>query len=389
MVNQIIVHHQNEYGTPPSVICSAPGIIHLLGEHGACIDSPVLSFAVDRRTYIALSPREDHHLHFFSANLKERKKTTISGLKFKTEDRWANYAKGVIDALIKRADNPAGMDLTILSRIPMGIGLGSSSALTVAAACAVKTLLNLDISDQQTVAAAHASENNFMRLQVGISSPAAAYFARSRHLMVSDSSMERPEYLRFDPAGTALLITDSRVPPEMSADDRAQIERCRRECIRSLKLESGVRRTPKLSSESLSVSIDGLSERSRRVGLHLAVEEDRIGEFRRAVADESIETAGRVLFHSHESLRDLLEISCPELDWLAKRAVETDGVYGARMIGEGYGGCIITLVDDDSRQEYAHQLEEYDRIFGFKAELFPVNIDEGALTHAAGTAGTA
>lgn len=386
MVNQIIVHHQNEYGTPPSVICSAPGIIHFLGEHGPCIDAPALSFAVDRRIYAAASPRDDHHLHFFSANLKERKRTTISGLKFKTEDRWANYPKGVIDALIQHSDNPAGMNLTLLSQIPMGIGLGSSSALTVAAACAVKTLLDIDISDQQIIAAAHASENQFMRLQVGVSSPAAAYFARSGHLMVSDSSMEMPEYLHFAPSGAALLVTDTRVPPGMSADDRAQIERCRRECIRSLTLKSGVHKTPKLSSESLSVTIEGLSERSRRVGLHLAMEDDRIGEFRRALDDESIETAGRVLFHSHESLRDLLEISCPELDWLAKRAVETEGVYGARMIGEGYGGCIITLVGDDSRQEYARQLEEYDRIFGFKAELFPVSIDEGALIHSAGTA---
>ena len=381
MIDQITVHHQNEYGIEPSVICSAPGTVHLLGEHGDRSDGSVLSFAVDQRIYIAASLRGDSHLHFFSADLKERKKCAAAGLKFKTEDRWANYSKGVINALMPQGDTPPGMNFTLLSQIPMGIGLASSSALTVAAACAVKTLLDIDVSDERIIAAAHSSENDFMGLQVSVSSPAAAYFARSDHLLVSTSPMQRPEYLRFAPASAALLLTDSRVPPSMGADEKEEIEECRRECIRALRLESGSRRIRQLTSESLSVTIEGLSERSRRVGLHLAMEDDRIQEFLRALADESMEEAGRVLSRSHESLRDLLEISCPELDWLARRSAETEGVYGARMIGEGYGGCTIALVDNDSKQKYIHQLEEYDRIFGFKAGLFPVGIGDGARTH--------
>ena len=100
LIDQIIVHHESEYGEKPSVITSAPGKVDLLGEHGEVSQGYVLSLAIDRRFYIAASLRSDNSLRFFSANLNERKKSTIAGLKYKREDRWANYSKGVIDALI-------------------------------------------------------------------------------------------------------------------------------------------------------------------------------------------------------------------------------------------------------------------------------------------------
>ena len=98
MIDQIISLHEKEYGAAPTAIASAPGKVDLLGEHAEYAQGFVLSLGIDRRFFVAASQRTDNSLRFFSANLNERKKSTIAGLKYKREDRWANYCKGVIDA---------------------------------------------------------------------------------------------------------------------------------------------------------------------------------------------------------------------------------------------------------------------------------------------------
>lgn len=378
MIDQIIAHHDKEYGTKPVVICSAPGKIDLLGEHGEVGGGYVVSLAIDRRFYVALSPRSDNSLRFFSGNLKERKKTTIAGLKFKREDRWANYSKGVIDALLHMGFSIRGANITLLSEVPMGIGLGASSAMTVATVCAFKEAFDLDMSDAQTIEAARFSESRFMGLHEGLRSPMVSYYAREGHLTLLDLRSLNVEHLPFPGPPLALLVTDSRVSETMSDSEKAEIDEACLDCVRVLDAPDPPHVFRDVDRDDLSSSVDGLSERSRRISLHVIQENARILEFRKALAQDSLDTAGRILFRSHESLRDLLEVSCPELDWLAKRAVETDGVLGSRMIGSGYGGCTVTLIDGALRANYEDRLEEYDRIFGFKASVFAVIPGAGA-----------
>ncbi len=381
LIDQIIVHHESEYGEKPSVITSAPGKVDLLGEHGEVSQGYVLSLAIDRRFYIAASHRSDNSLRFFSANLNERKKSTIAGLKYKREDRWANYSKGVIDALIHMGFNIRGLNLTLFSEVPMGIGLASSSALTVATVCAVKELFNLELSEARIIEAARSSESHFMNLHEGIRSPMVSYYARAGYLTLLDVRSLKVEYMDFPGSPAILLVTDSRVPESMSDDEKGEIDESCSECVKALDSgKSGVLFRD-LTRDDISSTIEGLSERSRRVCLHVIKENSRIHEFRRAVKSGYLDVAGRVLFRSHESLRDLLEISCPELDWLAKRAVETNGIYGSRMIGSGYGGCTVTLLDGKLKRNYEERLEEYDRIFGFKASVFQVEPGYGARIH--------
>ncbi len=378
MIDQIASHHEKEYGHQPSVIASAPGKIDLLGEHGEYGQGLVLSLAIDRRFAVAVSPRDDNSLRFFSANLNERKKSTIAGLKYKREDRWANYSKGVVDALIHMGFGIRGLNLTMYSEVPMGIGLGSSSALTVATAVALRDLFSLDMSEAQVIEAARSSESSFMGLHEGIRSPMVSFYARAGTLSLLDIHTLDVDYLPFPMEKAVLVVTDSRVPESMDDDEKAAIDESCRDCIQVMGLGESGQNLRDLSREDLSSTIDGLSERSRRVCLHLLKENSRISDFRKALRNLNMQQAGRVLFRSHESLRDLLEISCPELDWLAKRAAETDGIFGARMIGSGYGGCTVTLMDGERISEYEERLEEYDRIFGFKASFFRVVPSDGA-----------
>ncbi len=381
MINQIAVQHEKEYGEKPSVVTSAPGKIDLLGEHGEIAQGYVLSLAVDRRFYVAASMRSDNSLRFYSSNLNERKKSTIAGLKFRREDRWANYSKGVIDAMIHMGFGLKGMNITLMSEVPMAIGLASSSAMTVATACAVRELYNLDVSDAQTIEAARLSESRFMGLHEGIRSPMVSYYAKAGFLTLLDMRSFNVEHIPAPSSPTTLIVTDSRVQETMNDEEKEEIEDSCRDCINVMDLRDSGQIFRDISEEDLSSTVEGLSERSRRVCLHIIKENLRVAEFRRSLEESDVESAGRILFRSHESLRDQLEISCPELDWLAKRAVETPGVYGSRMIGNGYGGCTVTLMDETLKDNYQERLEEYDRIFGFKASIFSVRTGDGASVH--------
>ena len=382
MIDQITAHHKEEYGTEPTVICSAPGKIDLLGDHGGFGQGHILSFAIDRRLYAAVSSRKDNALCFYSANLKERKRISINGLRFKREDRWANYSKGAINELIRMGFKFKGVNITLFSEVPMGIGLASSTAMTVATVRALNELFSLDISDEQVIKAAKSVESSFMGLHQNSSSPMASHYARKNHLCLIDIHSLEVEYLPFPPSSMVIVVTDSRVNESMSDEEKEEIDAACRECAVTLGLskKSGSSFL-NLKKDDLASTIEGLSERCRRVGLHFVTENARIQELRKALEDGMPESVGRIVFRSHESLRDFLEISCPELDWLVRRGVETSGVYGSRMIGSGYGGCTITLMNGEIQSEYKECLEEYDRIFGFKASMFPVGVGEGSLVH--------
>ncbi len=127
----------------------------------------------------------------------------------------------------------------------------------------------------------------------------------------------------------------------------------------------------------LSPSIEGISEDSRRRAMHIIDENQRVLDMKNYLLQSDMMMCGRLLSRSHESLRNQFDVSCPELDWLVKRAQETQGVNGSRLTGKGYGGCTVTLIENNKIKLYEEHLEEYDRIFGFKAEDFRCNPSKG------------
>jgi galactokinase len=112
--------------------------------------------------------------------------------------------------------------------------------------------------------------------------------------------------------------------------------------------------------------------------MHIVQELSRVNDAGEALKKGDLPALTRLFFHSHESLRDLYEVSCPEIDWLVKRAQEIDGVLGSRMTGQGFGGCTYTLISENAVEEYRRRLDDYERIFGFHPLTYEVRIAGGA-----------
>jgi galactokinase len=125
-------------------------------------------------------------------------------------------------------------------------------------------------------------------------------------------------------------------------------------------------------------SMGNLPEEIRRRSLHVVEEIRRVFGARDYLSRGDLADFSRVVFNSHESLRDLYEVSCPEIDWMVKRAQETIGVFGARMTGQGFGGCTYTIIKNEMVNELKNRFEEYERIFGFRPVIYEMKLATGS-----------
>jgi len=125
-------------------------------------------------------------------------------------------------------------------------------------------------------------------------------------------------------------------------------------------------------------SMGNLPEEIRRRSLHVVQEIHRVLDAGDYLLRADVSGFSRLIFSSHESLRDLYEVSCPEIDWMVKRAQEIPGALGSRMTGQGFGGCTYTIIKNEAVNEYRERLEDYERIFGFRPGIYEVKLATGS-----------
>ena len=374
--------HRKEYElsddrSEPVIIAEAPGRIHFLGEHGEPNAGLYLSSAIDRYIRVAVSMRRDNSLRFYAADLGERKRTTLVNLKYKKEDRWANYIKVAIHLFAGLGYPVRGLNFTMAGNIPQQVGLASSSAIEAAAVMALKGFFQANIPEKELVNRLSASKmalfgKNFCPVDYVI-----ALTARKDQLLVVDEATLEIKRIKSPLAKYKLLIMDSRVP-RMGVEE--ELKQREVDIKRGLDLLSGKKRGTSFrdfAAADLVESMGNLPEEIRRRSLHIVQELRRVND-----ADDSLNRAdlasfSKIVNHSHESLRDLYEVSCPELDWLVKRAQEINGVLSSRMTGQGFGGCTYTFIREDSVDDYKKRLEDYERIFGFHPLIYEMKLSTG------------
>lgn len=369
--------HHMEYETMPEVVVSAPGIVRLLGEHTTDADGLVLSFPFDRRVSIALSSRHDSSIRFFAADLNERKRTNLSNLKFKREDRWANYIKAEIAAFAERS-SVRGFNITVAGDVPQGLGLGSATALQCAAAWAVSLA-----SGHQPVADTLArsiveTDKNYFERQSKTADYLVTLAATAASFTFIDVLKGTAEPIPSILDGVRLILTDSKVPrPPLDNELRQRADDCSTGL--SMMVGSGSRRLRDYTIEELDEFMGIMPERVRRHCAFVVDEAQRVREARDAALHGDIASFFKAMNKSQAGLRNNYEISCPEIDWLVKRALEIDGVMASRMIGKGFGGCTLTLAQAGAAEEYLSRMEEYERIFGFKPGALEISVGAGMI----------
>jgi galactokinase len=359
------------------VIAEAPGRIHLLGEHGEPQAGLFLSAAIDKWIRVAVSLRKDNSIRFYAADLGERKRTTLANMKFKREDRWANYIKIGIQIFAELGYPIKGLNFTLAGDIPQQVGLASSSAIEVAAATALRSIFKSTISDQEFLEKLSAAHTAYFGRNGEDVNYLISTSARKDHLLLVDESSLEVQKIKSPFTRYKILIMDSRVP-RMGVEN--ELNQRLMDITKGLELLSEKREGASFreyATSDLVESMGDLPEEIRRRCMHIVQEIRRGYDAADALKRADLQNFSRIIFHSHESLRDLYEVSCPELDWLVKRAQEIKGVLGSRMTGQGFGGCTYTILKDTAIGEYKKRLEDYERIFGFNPVVYEVKLATG------------
>jgi galactokinase len=314
--------------------------------------------------------RKDNSLRFFAADYGERKRTSITNLKYKREDRWANQIKGILWVLMKAGYPVHGYDFTVTSTIPQEQGLGSSAAMGVATIYALKMLGELPFSKIDAVNFVHQAETVFNGFEKTATDLYGSMFSKKGHALFFDARNNSYELVPVHLKSYKMLITLAGVPIVPVGTELEQKKEAFESCVGLLNERKPGTTLRDYTLDDMQYCMGKVSENERRICMHVVGENQRVREAKTALLKKDIVQYGRLLSRSQQSLRDNYELSCPEVDWLVKRASELDGVLGARLIGKGFGSGTVTLMGKEAIEPYKGRLEEYEHIFGFPPQTF-------------------
>lgn len=378
--------HINEYGDDPEATVSVPGRFHLLGEHTWFAQGDTLSMAIDHYLYLAVSKRSDNNFRLLSLSLKERKKISGTNLKYRKEDRWANAVKAVILTFIEKEIPVTGLNFTIRSEIPADAGLGTPNALKVATALALRKLFAPHLTKPELADMLEYANTEHINTYAHRADILCVLYAKTGFCVHTEYHTKTVVLHRFPFEKHSVMLVDSRVSRLIAREDLGARFG---ECINAYELVCGSPDLPDNISRITERMLDEIEfpESVRRRVVFLLREFSAVRDAAHALENNDYTSFSRIITRSHEGLRDRFEISCPELDWLVKRAVEftepdnTD-ITCARMTGKGFGGCAYAILKNADMQAYEKKLNDYERIFGFKPKPYHVKPAGGArITH--------
>ncbi len=371
------------FGHSPALIARAPGRVNLLGEHVDYNQGIVLPAAINRAVRLAASPTKDGRLTLHALDLNEHAIVPLDQLKKPQPGEehspgWVGYPSGVAWALQQAGLGVSGMEVAYTSDVPIGSGLSSSAAVEVAFAAAWRALGGWEMSNLELARLCQKAENQYVGVASGLMDQFASACGVEGHALLFDTrSLEwRPVKL---PAGTAIVVADSGMRRTLAGsaynDRRAACEKAV-ELLQAYK--PGLQSLRDISAVEFAAYSAMLPDEVRRRAEHVVKEILRVEQAEHALATGNIQSFGGMMFACHKSLRDLYEVSIPELDALVEIARQLPGIYGARLTGAGFGGCTVNLIDANQAEAFMQGLQAgYEARTGRQARVYLCQASRG------------
>lgn len=371
------------FGYEPTGVWSAPGRVNLIGEHTDYNQGFVFPFAINRRTYAAVALREDGIARVASSFASAHFQIEVSAIKDAQGLDWAAYPLGVAWALTQLVGDevenwaPTGFDCFIESDVPVGAGLSSSAAIECAVSFALNELWQLGLNRRELARAGQLGENVVVGAPTGIMDQSASLLGKLDHGVFLDCQSLEAESIElgFAKAGLELLIIDTKVAHRLV--DGGYASR-RAACEKGAEV-MGVSSLRELSVADLDRAKDLLDDVTFRRVRHVVTENQRVLDTVSNLRLQGPDSIGKLMYASHESMRDDFEISVDELDSAVEAAL-AHGAIGARMTGGGFGGAAIALTPVDRISEVTNAVyAEFESCGYAKPDIFAVSAADGAM----------
>ena len=350
----------------------APGRANLLGAHldynGGC----VMPVGLSRGTCMAVSLRDDGMLRLRSAQFPgEGLELPLDQLRPRRTRGWTAYFEGALHEAMNAWGSLPGLEVALCADLPMAKGLSSSASLECVVVLAVAHLLEAEPTVDEMISLAHAAETDYVGVRCGILDQAAILLARENSLLLFDCLELTREHLPLDASRARIGVVDSGVQRELATSAFNQrVAECTQALAQLQETVPGITCLRDVSEAELEENRDRLPPVLARRVEHVVREVQRTALGAAALRRGDLAGFGAAMTAAHASLRDLYEVSTPELDVLADAATTVEGCYGARLTGAGFGGCIAALVHPDAMTAFEARVdEEYRRATGRSAEV--------------------
>jgi len=364
---------ETEFNAEPQLIASAPGRVNIIGEHTDYNGGEVLPIAIDRRTYVAVSARENaRSSRVISAS--ESASGEFDALSPVRAGAWWDYVAGVCASITANGVTPSQFNALVASDVPIGAGLSSSAALEMATGLALIGLTKQSLDRKDLALVGWRAENEFVGVSSGVMDQFASALCESRRaLHVWCDTLDTESV----PMQECVLIFDTATTRSLRG---SQFNTRRSECEQAFRLlKSSFPELRNLADASVTEVEDaGLPEVLTRRALHVVEESGRVGTVVRALQTTG-RIPGEILFESHESLKNQYECSTPQLDWFVRRMHGCEGISGARLTGAGWGGCAIAVGLPEALRAIGRETADaYEKKFGLKPRIWLTFAGDGA-----------
>lgn len=358
----------------------APGRINLIGDHTDYNLGFVLPAAIDRGITLALANNGSDCCSLVSLDMGEEISVNLNEELRPINTGWANYILGVMQGLRSRGLELIGFDAVFGGDIPIGSGLSSSAALECAAVLGISRLMGNEISNRDMIHIAQKAEHDFAGVKCGIMDQFASVMGKSNQAIRLDCKSLQYEYLPIELEDCSFVLLDTKVSHSLGD---SEYNKRRAECMEGIAIIN--RKYPQaeslreVSMEMLDNSKSEMSDKIFQRCLFVLEENSRVIRAGNYLKSGLSKEFGQLMFSSHEGLSRLYDVSCQELDLLVEEAKKLDPIYGARMMGGGFGGCTLNLIARRGKEDSISQLRSsFIKAFGREPGIYEINIEDGA-----------
>ena len=372
-------NYRKHFGDEQSRFFTAPGRINIIGEHTDYNGGFVLPGAVDKAITMAILPNGTEYVNLVSIDQND------DALFFRIggpqpKEQWASYFYGVIEEMRKRGATVGGFNAVFGGDVPLGAGMSSSAALESCIGTALNTLFDLKFAKKELAKIGQMTEHNYIGVRCGIMDQFASIFGQKGHVVRLDCRSLMYDLVPFNPEGIEIVLIDTMVKHLLASSEynvrRAQCEegvavikkyRPEVELLRDVTMEELEAHRAEIDPVSFRRCAFVINENKRLMAACAAMEKNDFVE------------VGRQIYATHDGLSKEYGVSCPELDFIVDIAREHESVLGARMMGGGFGGCVIALVKKEGVADYiADVKEKYMVKFDKDPRVIEVEISDGA-----------
>jgi galactokinase len=376
--NKMAGRFREQFGKEPMIV-TAPGRVNLIGEHTDYNEGFVLPGAIDKKIMMAVGINEASNINALAMQFDELQTFSIRDIK--PAKGWANYILGVFYHIQQKTKKELrGVDVIIDGDVPVGGGMSSSAALCSGFGLALNELFDLGLSRLDLVYIGQKTEHTFVGAKVGVMDQFASLHGKAGHLIRLDCRSMDYEYIPFDFPDHKIIMVNSMVHHSLASSEyNVRRSQCEEGVTVLKKFYPAIKSLRDVSVQQVEEHRQDLSPVVYKRCLYVTKEKDRLLKGCDLLEAGDLAGFGKLMVETHKGLSQDYEVSCPELDFLAEKAMTMKGVLGSRMMGGGFGGCTINIVEAAQVKTFSDAIQDaYSKQFGKTPEIYITQIEDGA-----------